>query len=384
MAISEMPISRYESELLDSVVPFWTRSCIDNEDGGYYSFLDRHGDVYDTEKHMWSQWRIVYMFATLFKSEYSRPEWLNIAKHGFDFLVKNGEKDDGSYYFTLDKKGRPNLAEHTPFSIYSESFAAIGSAALYAATGEEQHRIKAESAYHIFKKNIQNQPSIDSKLTGRKPRKSLGHHMILCNTAFVLNECFNSSKYDEDIASAIEDIFTFWNDDVEMMFENINPNGSFDLDSCDGRLINPGHALEAMWFGMQYAEKKKDRHLIADICELTGKILAYGWDEEFGGIYYFKDALSKPLREPKTCLKVWWGQNEAAIGALYAYKLSGDKAFLDWFRKIEEWSWKNFRDPECGEWFGYVDRTGNVCHEFKSNGWKTFFHVPRYLFICIK
>ncbi|MFA6568174.1 MAG: AGE family epimerase/isomerase [Victivallales bacterium] len=377
-------LKRYEDELLNSIIPFWEKHCVDSEDGGYYSFLDRMGNVYDTDKHIWSEWRIVYMFSTLFTSEYSRPEWLEIAKHGFEFLTKYAKRTDGSYYFTLNKKGLPVASEFPSFSIYSESFAAIGAAALYAATNDDKCRDEAVSAYNIFKKNINIGLSRKPELSGQKKRKSLGHQMILCNAAFVLNECFNFSKFDSDIDSAIENIFTFWNDDLGMFFENISMDGSFDLDSCEGRLINPGHALEAMWFILQYAEKKKDARLIAKACTLTGKILDYGWDKEFGGIFYFKDALGKPLPEPKACFKVWWSQNEAAIAALYAYRLSGKKSFLERFKDIDRWSWKNFRDPEYGEWFGYVDKKGNVCHAFKANGWKTFFHIPRYLFTCIK
>jgi N-acylglucosamine 2-epimerase len=377
-------LSRYEDELLNSIVPFWENNCIDSTDGGYYSFLDRQGKVYDAEKHIWSEWRIVYMFSTLFMSEYSKPEWLKIAKHGFEFLTKCAKKTDGSYYFTLNKKGLPVTSEYPPFSIYSESFAAIGCAALYATTNDDKCRDEAVSAYKVFKNNINLALFRKPELTGQKKRKSFGHQMILCNAAFVLNGCFNSSEFDSDIDSAIESIFTFWNDDLGVFFENINMDGSFDLDSCEGRLINPGHSLEAMWFVLQYAEKKNNVSLIERVCVLAEKILNYGWDKEFGGIYYFKDALGKPLPEPKTCFKVWWGQNEAAIAALYAYKLSGNKVFLEWFKRIDKFSWKNFRDEEYGEWFGYVDQKGNACHSFKANGWKTFFHIPRYLFTCIK
>ena len=377
-------LKRYEYELLNSIIPFWEKHCVDNENGGYYSFLDREGNVYDTEKHMWSEWRIVYMFATLFKSEYSRPEWLDIAKHGFDFLVRNGKKADGSYYFTLNKKGLPVTSECHPFSIYSESFAAIGAAALYAATGEEKYRMEAVSAYNIFRKNINIVSSEKPVLAGQKKRKSLGHQMILSNAAFILNESFNASEYDNDIDLAIEKIFKFWNNDSGMFFENINQDGSFDLDSCDGRLINPGHALEAMWFILQYAEKKNNALLIEKVCGFTEKILSYGRDDKYGGIYYFMDACGKPLNDPKSCLKAWWGQNEASIAALYAYKLSGKKTFLESFEHIDKFAWKNFRDKEYGEWFAYTDRRGNVPHVFKAHGWKTFFHLPRYLLTCIK
>ena len=85
-------IIRYEKELLESIVPFWETSCIDWQNGGFYNFIDRKGKVFDTGKYMWMQWRIVYMFATLFNSEYSRYRWLEYAQQGFDFLLRCGRK----------------------------------------------------------------------------------------------------------------------------------------------------------------------------------------------------------------------------------------------------------------------------------------------------
>jgi N-acylglucosamine 2-epimerase len=59
-------ITKYENELYSSVIPFWEKNCIDKECGGYFTMLDRDGSIYDTEKYMWMQWRIVYMFALLY------------------------------------------------------------------------------------------------------------------------------------------------------------------------------------------------------------------------------------------------------------------------------------------------------------------------------
>lgn len=375
-------INRYESELLGSVVPFWENNCIDTMYGGYYSLLDCKGKPYCTDKYIWMQWRIVYMFATMYMTEYSRPEWLEIAKTGFDFLTQYGKKSGGGYYFALNRKGLPLQEDCGQYTIFSESFAAIGSAALYNASGENKHKAEAIEAMTIFKRNIE--CSMESKLAGQIQRRALGHYMILINLSYVLNESFDTNEYDYNIEMSVEYVRKFWNEERGQMFENINLDGSFDLESCDGRLVNPGHALEAMWFIMQYAEKKKNTDLIAEICGLTGKILEYGWDKECGGIYYFKDATGKPLLEAKSCLKIWWANNEAAIAALYAFKLTGDRKFYDWFLKIDEWSWNSFRDPKHGEWFAYTDRLGKPCHSFKGSNWKTFFHLPRYLLNSIQ
>ena len=41
---------RYKNELLNSVIPFWEKHCIDSVNGGYHTMLDREGRIYDTDK----------------------------------------------------------------------------------------------------------------------------------------------------------------------------------------------------------------------------------------------------------------------------------------------------------------------------------------------
>ena len=375
-------IIRYEKELLESIVPFWETSCIDWQNGGFYNFIDRKGKVFDTGKYMWMQWRIVYMFATLFNSEYSRYRWLEYAQQGFDFLLRCGRRENGAYFFALDAGGLPTKSDCAGFAIFSESFAAIACAELFKATGEYKYRQEAVSAFNIYLNNVR-KSSEGNSFYGAKPRLVLGHHMILVNVCNIMGDCLKTNDYDTFASEAVNKIFSFWHPALDLMFENINIDDSFDLDSADGRILNPGHAMEAMWFIMEYAERKKDYELGSKAVILTGKILEYGWDQKFGGIFYFKDACGLPLLEPKSCLKIWWAHNEAAIAALYAYKLSSQQSFADWFKQIDVWSWKHFRDPDYPEWFGYTFPNGEPCHFFKGSNWKTFFHLPRCLLMCI-
>jgi len=68
------------------------------------------------------------------------------------------------------------------------------------------------------------------------------------------------------------------------------------------------------------------------------------------------------------------------ISTLKAYKLTGNKEALEWFNRLHEYCWKHFKDPEYPEWFGYLNRQGNVLLELKGGKWKGCFHVPRGLY----
>ncbi|MDD2245286.1 MAG: AGE family epimerase/isomerase, partial [Dysgonamonadaceae bacterium] len=44
----------------------------------------------------------------------------------------------------------------------------------------------------------------------------------------------------------------------------------------------------------------------------------------------------------------------------------------------------HFKDPEYPEWWGYLNRKGEVLLDLKGGKWKGCFHVPRGLYQCWK
>jgi N-acylglucosamine 2-epimerase len=112
----------YRHNLLDRVIPFWIENSIDREYGGYFTCLDRQGQVFDTDKFIWLQNRQVWIFSMLCERVERRPEWLEIAQHGADFLTKYGRDREGNWYFALTRSGQPLVQ---PYNIFSDCFAAM-------------------------------------------------------------------------------------------------------------------------------------------------------------------------------------------------------------------------------------------------------------------
>lgn len=373
---------RYEKELTENIIPFWENNSPDREYGGYFTCLDRDGTVYDTEKYMWMQWRIVYMFALFYTRLSPKENYLLLAKNGFDFLTEHGKSEDGTYYFALNRQGVPSVA---PYNIFSDCFAAMGASSLYQATGEEKYKKEACSAMDSYIRRIHDpKGKWEKTLSGKKKRLSHGHFMMLANLAATMKEMLGTEEYEEQADYAVRTVVEkFWNEDMGLLFENINEDGSFDLESCEGRFINPGHGLESMWFVMQYGQRKKDPILINKAAAMVKGILEKGMDKEYGGIYYFMDALQKPHLELQWDMKLWWPHCEALIALLYAYTLTKEEFFLEKFKELDDYTWKNFKDPLHPEWFAYLNREGKVTHTLKGGKWKTFFHLPRMLFMCM-
>ena len=80
----------YREELLSSVILFWMKYSPDRINGGYFHSLDFDGSVIDTDKYLWPQNREVWTFAMLYNNLEKRPEWLDMARLGIDFLKKFG------------------------------------------------------------------------------------------------------------------------------------------------------------------------------------------------------------------------------------------------------------------------------------------------------
>ena len=49
----------------------------------------------------------------------------------------------------------------------------------------------------------------------------------------------------------------FYHSEFGLILENVHEDGSFS-DSFEGRLLNPGHAIEAMWFIMDLGKRTND------------------------------------------------------------------------------------------------------------------------------
>ncbi len=369
----------YQKELLEQIIPFWDKNSIDSEFGGYFTCLDRQGKVYDTDKFIWLQGRQVWTYAMLYNNVEKKQEWLDTSLHGADFLIKNGRDKEGNWYFSLNQKGEP-LVE--PYNIFSDCFAAMAFGELYKATKNPEHKEIAVTTYNNILAKQNNPKGKWNKIhEGTRELKSFSLPMILCNLSLLLEEVIGKEVVDQMVPPLIEDIMTnFLNKEHGIIMENVYTTGEFS-DSFEGRVVNPGHGNESMWFLMDIAVRYNKQDLIKQCEEILTRTTEFGWDKEFGGIYYFLDIQGHPTQELQWNQKLWWVHIETMISFAKAYKLTGNEKSKEWFLKLHDYTWNHFRDTEFqGEWFGYLTREGKPLLEAKGGKWKGCFHVPRGLY----
>lgn len=370
---------QYRDELLQNVIPFWLEKSQDKEYGGYFTCLDRQGNVFDTDKFIWLQGREVWLFAMLYNRVEKRQEWLDCAIQGAEFLKKYGHDGNLNWYFSLDRQGNP-LVE--PYNIFSYTFATMAFGQLSIATGNQEYADIAKRTFDIILSKQDNPKGKWSKAyPGTRSLKNFALPMILCNLALEIEPLLDQAFIEKTMDTCIHEVMdVFLRSELGgIVVENVNADGSLS-DTFEGRQLTPGHAIEAMWFIMDLGKRLNRPELIEKAVQTTLKMIDYGWDKQYGGIYYFMDRKGCPPQQLEWDQKLWWVHIETLISLIKGYQLTGNKECLQWFEKVHHYTWEHFKDPKHREWWGYLNRQGEVLLDLKGGKWKGCFHVPRGLY----
>ncbi len=376
---------------LERSAAFWLERGMDQEHGGVYTCLDRKGEIYSTDKSVWMQGRCAWIYAFLCHSYGVRQEWLDASKSCLDFMEEHcfNHASGGRMYFTVTAEGKP-LRQRRYY--FSEAFCAMANAEYYGVTGDKSRLERARQCYDLYWDLSQGKPdpvgmgpkTIAETRTGR----AFGTPMIILNVTGVLlrTDPERRALYEERAQQCVDDIFKYHvKPDLKCTLENVDVDGTPRLYYTEGRVVNPGHDIEGVWFLLEHAQRTGDRELVKKAAQMFDWAIAAGWDSEYGGLLYFTDCLGKPPEAYEHDMKLWWPHNEILIASMMLYRDTGDEKYLDWFYKTLDYCEAHFADPEYGEWYGYLRRDGLPTQpSTKGSTFKGPFHMPRSMILVDK
>lgn len=368
----------FKKYLTDNVLDFWLKKSIDFENGGIFTQVDRNGDIYGTEKSVWFQGRALWVFSKAYNTIEKRKEYLDAAHNIYKFLNCCTDKD-GRMFFIVSKEGLP-IQKRRYF--FSETFAAIGCAEYFKATKDEKVWADAKKYFEMACRVFYNQELTTPKFTNLN-LKSLSPVMIMLSTAQVMASTGeDSDKYKAIANDMAERIINggFLNEELGALLENVEEDGKFS-DTPTGRLVNPGHSLEAAWFLMYEGCLSGKKALIAAGKKIIDYTMPRGIDKTYGGIIAFTDVLDKPATALEWDMKLWWPQCEAIIANKMAYMLFGEEKYNKAYHELVDYAFANFEDKENKEWYGYLHYDNTPSTYIKGNIFKGPFHLPRMLII---
>lgn len=369
----------YKRTLLDNILPFWLNNAIDNENGGIFTCLDREGNIYGRDKSVWFQGRALWTFCKAYNVVEKREEYLKAAKTIYDFLPKCTDTD-GRMYFTVTEDGK-ELQKRRYY--FSETFAAIGCAEYYKATGDKAILETAEKyfkvAYECFTGVRKNPPKINPD---NQDLKALSPAMIMLSTAGTMASMNSENKefYASIVKECIDEILHGGYLTDKALLENVTKKGEF-VNTPNGRIVNPGHSLEAAWFLMVEGLTSGNQEAIEKGKQIIDITLPLGIDKKHGGIIAFCDLNGNPPVQLEWDMKLWWPQCEAMIALRLAYILFKEEKYNKYYKQLKKYCKKYFVDEKYGDWFGYLHYDNTPSTTLKGNIFKGPFHIPRLYMI---
>ncbi len=367
----------FKTYLTDDILSFWLNNAMDKTEGGIFTQVDREGNVYGTEKSVWFQGRALWTFAKAYNFIEQKPEYLDACKSIYGFLPRCSD-DSMRMAFTVTREG--NAIQKRRY-YFSETFAAIGCAEYYKACKEEEVWKKAEQyfdvAYRIFKNPSLTVPKYETS------GKALSPVMIMLATAQVMRSVGkNAEKYHDIITEMAEEVIHggFICEEAGALLESVSMDGTF-VNTPSGRVVNPGHSLEAAWFLMSEGVYRKNQEYISAAETIIQITMPKGVDKKHGGVIAFRDALGYPATSLEWDMKLWWPQCEGIIANLLAYQVLGDEYYRENYQMLLDYAMEHFADGEQGEWYGYLHYDNTPSNELKGNIFKGPFHLPRMLMI---
>ena len=360
----------YEENLFESVIPFWMKHSLDRACGGYFTFLDREGAIYDSRKYVWLNGRQVWTLARLYNEVAPRREWLDAARLGAEFLRDHAFDPEGRCYFSLTREGQPSFFQRKP---YAAAFVALGFAEYAKATGDATYHVRALELFANVQAWVTDPTALGRPtMAGGVAYSQLADIYVICSLALEL-------QLPNALPWCLSQIGMHYEPSRQLLYENAAINPALQHTFPEGRLICAGSIFEISWFLFRAMDVHPNPKVEAMLLRSIEGAMDSCWDREHGGFFYFVDIDERPMLQLESDMKLWWVHVEAIYALLCAHERTREDKWLTWAEQVHEYTWKRFPDRAHGEWFGYLHRDGTPSNTLKGNNYKGCFHIPRAL-----
>ena len=377
----------FKSHLTDRIIPFW-KSLRDNEEGGYYGFMD-----YDLKvdkkavKGCILNSRILWFFSNAYMvlgDESLKEE----AGHGYEFMKKCCiDRENGGIFWSMTYDGKPDdTMKHT----YNQAFAIYALSSYYDISKDEEALKEAFSLYRIIETKCKDETGY-LEAADREFKKisndALSENGVMAdrtmNTLLHVYEAYTELyrvTKDAEVKERLIDIINTFADKVynrelnrQEVFFNNSWESIIDLHSY-------GHDIETAWL----MDKGVD---ILDIPEVTEKMYPITkaltkkiYETAFDGRSLANECESGVVDERR----IWWVQAETVLGFMNGYLKDNSKTeYID----AAEAQWKFIQDyvvdkRDGSEWFKEVRKDGSPYEGLEIvEPWKCPYHNGR---MCIE
>ncbi|MBF9018379.1 MULTISPECIES: AGE family epimerase/isomerase [unclassified Oceanispirochaeta] len=381
---------KIDSILSNNTLPFWSEKMIDNRDGGFYGRIDKDGKIEaDAPKGVILNTRLLWSFSRAYG--YTKEQkYKDLAGRSASYIREHFiDPEFGGLYWTVDSKGR---STNNRKQSYAQAFGIYAFSEYYKISNEEQAKTDALNIFEALEKHARDyeyggyvealsrewEDMEDLRLSDvdQNDKKSNNTHLHIMEAYTTLHEICGYKK----TAEALESV-------TLTMMEKIykREKRSFTLFFTEdwqsrSETMSYGHDIEASWLVWEALQTLNNGELTkryrADVLEIAQNALDNYLDGTLGS-----GGMNNELHADGTLDrdKIWWVQNEAVIGFLNAYELSGAADFLSAAQNIWNFCDKHHVDHKDGEWWGFAKDDGvtSQINPYKADEWKCPYHNSR-------
>ncbi|SHM17849.1 AGE family epimerase/isomerase [Flavobacterium saccharophilum] len=381
-------LKELKSELsaeLDSILEYWSKHTLDNQNGGFIGQIDFNDHLIATaEKGSVLNARILWSFSASYQVT-KNEEHKKIATRAFEFLSNYFyDAEFGGLFWSINADKTP---KDTKNQIYALAFAIYGLSEYYVISKEEKALEIAINLYLQIERHSYDsinggyleaftrewKPIADLRLSEKdaNEKKTMNTHLHIVEAYANLFKVWKDKKLQNVIVALLQTIEKhFINAETGHLRLFFNEEW---VEKPD--VISYGHDIEAAWLLLHCAEISEDETLIANYKKHAiqmAEVTQEGLDTD-GGLWYELD----PENNELIAEKHWWVQAEALIGFYNAYQLTGDEKYLDLVLKNWDFTKKYILDKQNGEWFWGVYRDYSLIEKDKAGFWKCPYHNSR-------
>lgn len=351
-------------DLTKNLLPWWVKYSVDEENGGFYGAVT-NDNIPECEhsKFITLNARLVWTFASAYRI-LGDETYLKYAKRAYDYLVEHFyDKKNGGWVSRVDYKG--NVVDDSKY-IYGNAFAIYGLSEYCRATGDKEAlRLAIETrdclekyVYDPVYKGFYESCHADWRVNpwgkgmNREPFdvKTMNTHLHLLEAYTSLCRVDDSNKTRNSLR---QQLYVMLNKIVDHDIHHY-----FYYQARDWKPTTPevsfGHDIEGSWLMMETTEVlgEPEAHRAAhDTCVQIARACLEQGQREDGAMQSEFDPRTSHISQ----FISWWEQNEAVVGFLNAWEMTGEEKFLDASLKTFEFIQDRFVDDKLGGWFSILD-----------------------------
>jgi cellobiose epimerase len=382
---------KLEKLLLKNIVPFWYPRVLDVGNGGYLLNHDLAGQSKGgTNKRLVAQARTLWFFSRLLRTRYTRPEYAEAARHGFEFMAaRMWDEKCGGFYWEVSPPGdRATL----PYKhLYGQAFALYAISEYAASTGDQRSKELASRLFEVMERRAHDKKyggyaesfgrewnPESAELGGlaiRQPRaKTMNTHIHLLEAVTRYCEVSGDSLGRERLVELMVILSNSVLRKASGICTDRHEEDWRPLLASTATEVSYGHNMESIHLLMETSRVLGLPHepLLDFYRTLTEYSIRHGFDDKRGGFFS-----SGPLNGAANRLeKIWWVEAESLLSMLELFCLTGEEMFLGPFLKTLDWIVNFQADWENGEWFERITPDARPAG-VKAGPWKCPYHNGR-------